>query len=52
MAVGAVTRSSEAAHVRLEAVVRHGKEQLLADPERLVALGAEHGTQIVGDYPG
>ncbi|WP_170182518.1 cupin domain-containing protein [Blastococcus colisei] len=35
-----------------EAVVRAGEEELLADPERLVALAAEHGTEIVGDYPG
>jgi mannose-6-phosphate isomerase-like protein (cupin superfamily) len=35
-----------------EAVVREGEEQLLADPERLLALAAEHGTQILGDYPG
>jgi hypothetical protein len=35
-----------------EAVVREGEETLLADPERLLALAAEHGTQILGDYPG
>jgi mannose-6-phosphate isomerase-like protein (cupin superfamily) len=35
-----------------EAVVREGEEALLADPERLLALAAEHGTQILGDYPG
>ena len=34
-----------------EAVVREGEEALLADPERLLALAAEHGTQILGDYP-
>ena len=35
-----------------EAVVREGEDALLADPERLVALAAEHGTEILGDYPG
>ena len=35
-----------------EAVVREGEEALLADPDRLLALAAEHGTQILGDYPG
>ena len=34
-----------------EAVVQHGEEELLADPERLVALAEEHGTRMVGDYP-
>ena len=33
------------------AVVHQGEEELLADPGRLVELAAEHGTQIVGDYP-
>ena len=35
-----------------EAVVGQGEEELLADPERLVALAAEHGKEILGDYPG
>jgi hypothetical protein len=34
-----------------EAVVRQGEEALLSEPERLVALAAEHGTEIVDDYP-
>jgi mannose-6-phosphate isomerase-like protein (cupin superfamily) len=34
-----------------DAVVQQGEEELLVDPERLVALAAEHGTEIVGDYP-
>jgi len=34
-----------------EAVVREGEQELLADPERLVALAARHGTTISGDYP-
>ena len=34
-----------------EAVVREGEEALLADPDRLLALAAEHGTEILGDYP-
>lgn len=33
-------------------VVQHGEEELLADPERLVALAEEHGTRILGDHPG
>ena len=33
------------------AVAHQGEEELLADPDRLVELAAEHGTQIVGDYP-
>ena len=36
----------------IEAVVREGEDALLADPDRLLALAAEHGTQILGDYPG
>jgi len=34
-----------------EAVVREGEEQLLADPERLIALVGEFGSEILGDYP-
>ncbi len=34
-----------------EAVAQQGEEEVLADPARLVALAAEHGTEIVGDYP-
>lgn len=33
------------------AVAHQGEDELLADPGRLVELAAEHGTQIVGDYP-
>ena len=32
-------------------VVRQGEDALLDDPERLVALAAEHGTEVLGDYP-
>ncbi len=35
-----------------EEVVRQGEDDLLADPERLVGLAAEHGTEILGDPPG
>ena len=35
-----------------EAVVEEGEATLLEDPERLVALAARFGTEIVGDYPG
>lgn len=35
-----------------EAVVQEGEEQLLADPERLIALADEFGSEILGDYPG
>ena len=34
-----------------EAVAKHGEEELLADPDRLIALAAQYGTTIVGDYP-
>ena len=34
-----------------EAVVRERQEQLLADPERLIALAGEFGSEILGDYP-
>lgn len=33
------------------AVAAIGEEELLADPERLVALAAEYGTEVLGDYP-
>ena len=33
------------------AVVREGEEELLADPERLVTLAAEYGTEVLGDHP-
>ena len=33
------------------AVAEHGEEELLADPDRLIALAAQYGTTIVGDYP-
>lgn len=32
-------------------VVREGEEQLLADPERLAALAAASGTEVLGEYP-
>jgi mannose-6-phosphate isomerase-like protein (cupin superfamily) len=35
-----------------EAVVREGEEELLGQPERLVALAAAFGSEILGDYPG
>lgn len=35
-----------------EAVVREGEEQLMADPDRLIALASEFGSDILGDYPG
>ena len=34
-----------------EAVVREGEEELLGQPERLMALAAEFGSEILGDYP-
>jgi quercetin dioxygenase-like cupin family protein len=34
-----------------EAVEREGEDALLSDPERLVALAAATGTQILGDHP-
>jgi mannose-6-phosphate isomerase-like protein (cupin superfamily) len=34
-----------------QAVAEIGEESLLADPERLVALAAEHGTEVLGDFP-
>lgn len=34
-----------------QAVADAGEEELLADPERLVELAAEHGTEILGDHP-
>lgn len=32
-------------------VARIGEEELLTDPDRLLALAAKHGTTILGDYP-
>jgi mannose-6-phosphate isomerase-like protein (cupin superfamily) len=34
-----------------ESVVREGEQELLAHPERLTALAAEFGSEILGDYP-
>jgi mannose-6-phosphate isomerase-like protein (cupin superfamily) len=34
-----------------DAVAATGEAGLLADPERLVALAAEYGTDVLGDYP-
>jgi mannose-6-phosphate isomerase-like protein (cupin superfamily) len=34
-----------------ESVVREGEKKLLAHPERLAALAAEFGREILGDYP-
>lgn len=34
-----------------EAVAAIGESDLLADPERLVALAAQYGTDVLGDYP-
>lgn len=33
------------------AVAEQGEEELLANPDRLIALAAEYGTEILGDYP-
>ncbi|UOY00433.1 cupin domain-containing protein [Blastococcus sp. PRF04-17] len=33
------------------AVVEQGEEALLDDADRLIALAAAHGTEILGDYP-
>lgn len=33
-------------------VERLGEEELLAEPERLAALAAAHGTEVLGDHPG
>lgn len=33
------------------AVAAIGEDELLADPDRLVALAAEYGTDVLGDYP-
>ncbi|MDT0276460.1 cupin domain-containing protein [Blastococcus goldschmidtiae] len=33
------------------AVAEAGEERLMADPDRLVELAAEHGTEILGDHP-
>ena len=35
-----------------QAVADAGDEELLADPERLTALAAAHGTEILGEHPG
>ncbi|MGA8845877.1 MAG: cupin domain-containing protein [Nocardioides sp.] len=35
-----------------DAVAAIGEASLLADPERLVALAAQYGTDVLGDYPG
>jgi mannose-6-phosphate isomerase-like protein (cupin superfamily) len=35
-----------------DAVAAIGESDLLADPERLVALAAQYGTDVLGDYPG
>ena len=35
-----------------QAVADAGEEELLADPERLTALAAAHGTEILGEHPG
>ena len=32
-------------------VAEQGEENLLADPDRLLALAQKHGTNIIGDYP-
>lgn len=34
-----------------EDVRREGEQALLADPERLAALAASSGTEVLGDYP-
>ncbi|MGA8255521.1 MAG: cupin domain-containing protein [Nocardioides sp.] len=34
-----------------DAVAEIGESELLADPERLAALAAEYGTEVLGDYP-
>ena len=34
-----------------QAVATIGEDELLADPERLAALAAQYGTEILGDYP-
>ncbi len=33
------------------AVTEQGEDNLLADPDRLIALAIEYGTEILGDYP-
>lgn len=32
-------------------VAEQGEEQLLAEPDRLLALARKYGTEIIGDYP-
>ena len=52
-AVRMLTVVSPAGLERLfEAVVREGEDALLAEPGRLLRLAADHGTEIIGDYPG
>lgn len=34
-----------------DAVVAEGEDELLTDPERLAGLAAQHGTEVLGDYP-
>jgi len=34
-----------------DAVVAAGEEELLADPKGLVALAAQYGTEVLGEYP-
>ena len=34
-----------------DAVVEIGESDLLAHPEQLVALAAQYGTEVLGDYP-
>ncbi len=34
-----------------DAVAEIGESELLADPERLAALAAEYGTEVLGDFP-
>ncbi|MGY1642674.1 cupin domain-containing protein [Geodermatophilus sp. SYSU D00703] len=35
-----------------DTVARVGEEQLLADPQRLLQLATEYGSEILGDHPG
>jgi mannose-6-phosphate isomerase-like protein (cupin superfamily) len=38
-------------HRFFESVVREGEERLLAQPDKLIALAASFGSEILGDYP-
>jgi mannose-6-phosphate isomerase-like protein (cupin superfamily) len=38
-------------HAFFETVVREGEARLSGDPERLMALAAQFGSEILGDYP-